>query len=181
MMKKNIFLLIIYTTIYSSCVKDVDFNQIEDLKLKPTFVSALANTTLKQTAIINSSGVEINQFKDVSRFDVFSNSVFEKVEKLIVNFEINNQFDRDFTIALTFFDDNATLTYQFPLISVSENVENYKYSHEIIITDSPQILESKNLDVTVNLLPSTDGSIIDINEDKSFTFNSSGTFFLKID
>ncbi len=179
-MTRKLFLLLISVVINSSCVKDIDFNQAENLELTPTFIAAMVNTTINQTQIINSSGIEINEFKDISRFDVFSSSAFEKVEKMMLNFEVSNPFDRIFTIALVFFDDNANVTYQFPLITIPENVNNYKFSHEIIIANSPSILRSKNLNTTINLLPSSDGSIININEDKIFKFTSSGTFFLKI-
>lgn len=180
MMKKHIFLLVISIIIQISCVKDIDFNQVEDLELTPTLVAALVNTKIKQTSMVNSSGVEQTVFKDVSRFDVFSTSTFKKVQKMVVNFEVTNPFNRRFTLLLTFLDDNSVITYQFPLLTAPENVVNHKFSHEIIIANSPSILNSKNLDATIRLLPSSDGSIININEDKTFKFTSSGTFFLKI-
>jgi hypothetical protein len=181
MTKKYVFFILFSLFLCSSCIKNLDFKQAESLELTPTLVAALVNTNIKQTSMVNSSGVEETEFKDVSRFDVFSTSTFKKVEKIVIDFEVTNPFNRQFTLLLTFFDDNSTITYQFPLLTVTENVVNHKISHEIIIADSPSILNSKNLDTTIQLLPSSDGSIIDINEDKTFKFISSGTFYLKID
>ena len=180
MVNKHVFIFVFGILLCSSCVKNIDFEQAESIELTPTVVAALVNIDIKQTTIVNTSGIENTEFIDVSRFDVFSNSTFDKVEKMVVNFEIANPFDRSFTLLLLFFDDNDTVTYQFPLISIPENVVNYKFAHEIIIANSPLILGSKNLNTTIRLLPSLDGSIVDINDNKILKITSSGTFYLKL-
>ena len=181
LMTKHFFFLVFSLFLCVSCIKDIDLKQAENLEFTPTLVAALVNTNIKQTSMVNSLGIEQTEFKDVSRFDVFSTSAFNKVQKMVVNFEVTNPFNRQFTLLLTFFDDNSVITYQFPLLIAPENVINHKFSHEIVIANFPSILNSKNLDTTIRLLPSSDGSIININEDKTFKFISSGTFYLKID
>ncbi|WP_157578111.1 hypothetical protein, partial [Tenacibaculum ovolyticum] len=79
-------------------MKDLDFNQVEDIELTPTMLAALVNIDIKQSSIVNAIGVENTEFVDVSRFDIFSNSVFEKVERMVVNFDITNPFNRNFTL-----------------------------------------------------------------------------------
>jgi len=180
MINKHVFTFVFSVLLCGSCVKDIDFKQAEKLELTPTIVAALVNINVKQTAIVSVSGIEKDEFIDISRSDVFSNSTFDKVEKVVVNFEITNPFNRRFTLLLFFFDDIDTVTYQFPLITVPENIDNYKFSHEIIIANSPLIVNSKNLNTTIRLLPSLDGSIIDVNDNKTFKINSSGIFYLKI-
>ncbi|PKH52782.1 hypothetical protein CXF68_19695 [Tenacibaculum sp. Bg11-29] len=180
MANKHVFILILSVFLYSSCVKDLDFKQAENIELTPTMVAALVNIDIKQTSIVNAIGVENTEFVDVSRFDIFSNSVFEKVERMVVHFDITNPFNRNFTLLLTFYDDNSTVTYQFPLITIPDDIVNYKFSHEIIIANSPLILNSKELNSTIQLLPSLDGTIINVNDNKTFKINSSGVFYFKI-
>lgn len=181
MIKKYFFLIILGFFLCNSCVKDIDFEQTKNVELTPTLTVALINGKIEETSIINSSGVEETEFKDVSILDVFSSSEFQKVKKIIVDFEFINSFDRRFTLLFTFLDDRSFVTYQLPLITVPENAVGYKFSHEIIIENSPLILDSKNLEFTVRLLPSSDGSMIDMDEKNVFKFVSSGTFHLKID
>jgi hypothetical protein len=157
MANKHFFILILCVFLFGSCVKDLDFNQAENIELTPTVVAALVNIDIKQTSIVSAIGVENTEFIDESRFDVFSNSVFEKVERMVVDFDITNPFNRSFTLLLTFYDDNSTVTYQFPLITIPKDVANYEFSHEIIIANSSSILSSKKLNSTIKLLPSLDG------------------------
>ena len=180
MVNKHFFILFLSVFLCVSCVKDLDFNQVEDIELTPTMLAALVNIDIKQSSIVNAIGVENTEFVDVSRFDIFSNSVFEKVERMVVNFDITNPFNRNFTLLLTFYDDNDAVTYQFPLITIPKDVANYEFSHEIIIANSSSILSSKKLNSTIKLLPSMDGTIIDINDNKTFKINSSGIFYFKI-
>lgn len=182
MMKQSLFKVISCALLifFTSCVKDLDFDQAQNFEISPTFVASLAYTKLEQTTFVSPTGTEITRITDTSNFFVFENSVTDDLVKIDVDFEIDNPFNRRFTVDFRFLDGGGTETFRLRQVAVPENTLNYKYKEEIDLSVNNSILNSKRIEVILELLPSSDGSIININERKVFTFKSAGTFYFKI-
>lgn len=182
MTKENVLKFIVCLTLvfFTSCVKDLDFDQAKNLEISPTFVVSLAYTKLDQTTFVNASGTEITRITDTSNFFVFENSVTKDLVKIDIDFEIDNPFDRKFTLDFKFLDESGIDVYNVRQIAIPENTMNYKFEEEIDLSIDNSILNSKKIEVILELLPSSDGSVININERKVFSFKSAGTFYFKI-
>ncbi|WP_143032225.1 hypothetical protein [Tenacibaculum sp. MAR_2009_124] len=174
-----VFCIVIFVVL-SSCVEDLDFNQADDIELTPTYIGSLIYSNLPQTSLVSPTGIEVSRISDVTRVEIFENSVTDRLKKVDIDFEITNPFDRRFTIDFRFLNQANDETYRIPQIEVNQNVSKYKVKEEIILSDNSAILNSTKIEVTVELLPSADGSIIDINDDKTFIFKSAGTFYFGI-
>ena len=161
----------------SSCIEELDFDQVEDIKLTPTYTVSLIYSNLPQTFLVSPTGVELEKVSDVTEINIFGNSTADRLTKIDLEFEITNPFDRRFTLDFKFLNGNSVETHTIPTIQVEENVSNFKVREEILLTQNSSILDSKKIEITLKLLPSTDGSIIDINDNKSFIFQSAGTFY----
>lgn len=179
---KNTPFFLIFVLLFSSCLKHVDFNQVEDFSAEPIFETSLVYFTLNQIDffdIVNSVEV-VTPINDTSGFTVFkSKFVKENLIKADLNFEINNQFNRRFTVNIAFFDDNNLETHKFDPIIVDENNQNFKHLEEISISGNNQFLSSTKIRVSIELSPSSDGSVLDPNDEQKLEFKSSGTFYLK--
>ncbi len=169
------FLGLVLLLLLASCVKNLDFDQANDLDLTPTFVVSLVNAELQQTFFVSPNGNETYQFKDESTINFFNND--SHVTKIDLNFEFTNPFNRQFLIDFNFLN-NTTVTHSISQISVPANATAFKFTEEIPLTANSPIYNSNKVEVTVTLLPSSDGSIIDINEPKTFIFHSAGTIYL---
>tara|TARA_R110002124_G_scaffold86577_6_gene223736 strand:+ start:1982 stop:2536 length:555 start_codon:yes stop_codon:yes gene_type:complete len=179
--KTPIFLIFIF--LFSSCVKYVDFEQIEDLTVEPVFTSSLVYFTLDQVTFfdrINSVEV-ITPISKTSKFlSLNSSFVKNNLIKLELEFEISNQFDRDFTINVEFLDDNNTRTHRFNTFNVDANNLNYAQKEVINIINNQLFLSSTKIRVSVQLSPSNNGAVINPNVVKNLVFKTAGTFFLKL-
>ena len=165
---------------FFSCVKDIDFNQADDLELTPAYVASLIFTELDQTSFVTPVGTEITRITDITNIEIFEGSMINELEKLILDFEITNSFNRKFTLDFRFLDNNNSETYRIPRILINESVNKFQVKEEIVLATNQNILNSKKIEITLELLPSSDGSIIDINEKKTLIFKSAGTFYLRI-
>ncbi len=181
-MRCKIFSIIFCIVVFglSSCVEDLDFYQVDDIELTPTYIGSLIYSSLPQTSLVSPSGVEVGRITDVTQVEIFKNSVTDRLKKVDIDFEITNPFNRRFTIDFRFLNESNDETYRIPQIAVAPNVSKYKLKEEILLSENNNILNSTKIEVTLELLPSTDGSVVDINDNKTFIFKSAGTFYFGI-
>lgn len=167
---------------FTSCVKHLDFDQVNDFAPSPIVKSTLVYFTLNQIDffdLVNSVEL-VTPVDDTSGFTLLSNSfVRNNLLRAELEFEINNQFNRRFTVNITFLDDNDKITHQFTPIVVNANNANFKQVEKIEIATNPLFLSSKKVRVSIALSPSTDGSVLDPNQLQNLVFKSGGTYYLK--
>lgn len=182
MKKVKILIFFCLTVLSISCYKDIDFNQVNQLVLKPTYVASILKFNLKQTDLFNkvlsAEIVELNNTYELSFTE--RNEVRERVEKMVLDFEFENPFDREFNIEYSFFNANNEITYPKVIVKIPANIKGFKHQETVIITNNPNFFGTTLLASKIQLLPSADGSKIDVNEVKEFNFTLSGTFYLKL-
>ena len=94
-----------------SCVSDLDFNQVSDLKLEPVFVSNLAYFDVLANQFVT-NGVEQIITVDTPTLDVFKDSFFkDNLVRADLFFEINNTINRAYTLDLIYLDKNNQSLY----------------------------------------------------------------------
>lgn len=168
--------------VLASCVKDIDFNQAKNLVLKPTYVASLLTFSFGQTSFFDKvTNSEIIEIKNKYRFS-FTDDIDAKgkAEKIILDFEFDNPFNRRFDLEYTFFDVNDNSTYKPVKISVPAKVSKFKYQEEILVSNNPNLFNTSQLITSTKLLPSTDASVINVNIPRELKFTLSGTFYLKV-
>ncbi len=165
---------------FFSCVEDLDFNQADKIVLTPVYNVSLIYSKLPQTSLVTPSGVEINQISDVTKLELFTNSVADQIKKIDLSFELTNPFNRVFKLSFRFRNEMNEEVYRVPDIIINENVQKYKVKEEISLTAGDPILGATKIEVVIELLPSADGSIIDINKNKNLIFKSAGTLYFEI-
>lgn len=117
--------IVILSLLFSSCSSDLDFDQINDLKLEPAFLANLAYFDIPANKLVDDGG---NHVADDSRgFDIFKDKFFnEHLQKAELNFEIENTIDRAFLVSLQLLDANnqvlQTLTFPVPAYRGTANV-----------------------------------------------------------
>lgn len=175
-------LFLVFILMISSCVKHVDFNQIEDLSAKPIIESSLVYFTLDQVDffdLVNSVEV-VTPINDTSGFTILNSKfVRDNLISTELNIEVNNQFDRQFTVNIVFLDNNNVEVHKFDPIIVAANNQNFSQKEAIDISGNEQFLSSTKIRISVELSPSSDGSVLDPNVEQKLEFKSSGIFYLK--
>lgn len=178
--KTPLFLIFIF--LFSSCIKHVDFEQIEDLTAEPVFKTSLAYFTLNQITFfdrINSLEIVAPISRSSKFLSLNSSYVRENLIKVELEFEINNQFDRDFTVNFEFLNEKNNVTHSFDTFNIAANNLKYLHKETIIVSFNRSFLSSTKIRILVQLSPSSNGSSIDPAIEKKLVFKTAGTFFLK--
>lgn len=166
--------------LFFSCTKDLDFDQIDDFSATPVVKSSILFFTLNQFHFLSTSG-EVNTVRDLLPFNFLeSKYVKENLEKVEIEFRIDNQFNRNFTVDVEFLDDSNAVTHSFSTFNISSNDSSFIPIETILVSSNSQFLSSTKIRVTINLLPSSNGSTLDSAVDQTIKFESGGTYYFKI-
>ena len=112
----NRFLAITLVLFFSfSCASDLDFDQVNSLKIKPVVVTNLAYFDIKASQFVV-NGVEQSVFVDASTIDIFNDSFFKRrLQKVALSFELENTINRAYTIEILFLDKNDEIVHSLGL------------------------------------------------------------------
>lgn len=112
-----------------SCSSDLDFDQIDNLKLQPVFIANLTYFNIPANDFVDNGNEQSISF-DAQDFNPFRNSLMrEDLMKAEFNFEITNTINRAYKIDLVLIDAQnntiETLSFNAPAYSGSSNVLNF--------------------------------------------------------
>lgn len=168
-MKK--LLLVFYILIATvSCIKDIDFNQANAIKITP-----IIKSTLIHFNVTESNFVTTNYKTDISEFQLFKNDVAQNnVVKIDFLFEMNNTFNKDVNISYRFLDKDLNIVGAINLLSESSTnrTETVTFDNTTINT----LVEARLIQVYIEILNTTD-----ITSEMHFNFKSAAHIHLIID
>lgn len=123
---QRIFSILILIFFSYSCASDLDYNQVNDVKLKPVIISNLAYFDISANQFVTGS-VEQIVISDASTVDIFTEKFFtDKLTKVELFFEISNTINRSYSIDVVFLNRNNlpvhSTNFSIPAYSGSENV-----------------------------------------------------------
>ncbi len=153
----GVFILILFSF---SCTSNLDFNQVNTLKLTPVVVANFATFEVSANQFLV-NGVEIPFAGEVSNFDVFRDAYFNKsLTEADLFFEFSNTINRAYKINLYFLDINgqpiSTITIPFT-IPASTTGTPILVSKTVIFQNATlsQLKSTQKLGFTITMLPGT--------------------------
>jgi hypothetical protein len=136
----RILILLILTLFSFSCSSDLDFNQANDLKLEPVFISNLAYFDIPAHEFVT-NGVEQSIIVDSPTVDVFNDAFFKNhLTRADLSFEIDNTINRAYTLDIVLLDKNNQ-----PLYSINFIVPAYTGATNLVT--KTEIFENAKLDL----------------------------------
>ena len=179
-MKKNIIIkmLLCFVLIFG-CSEAVDFDQIEDYTLKPSYALSLTYFTISPNNFVPFPGAppitEISEKSDVKIFE--TSFIRQNLVQLDFDFEISNRFNRDFTVEISLLDENDNLIYQLNDLNVAANNLEFKQTEILNIESNPTVRNFTRVEVKLSLDDKTTPIIAsDVGE---IIFNSAATIHLE--
>jgi hypothetical protein len=161
---------------FISCSSDLDFNQVNDLKLEPVVVSNLASFDVQANQFLV-GGAEQPVSGDLMSFDVFKQPFLDQnLNRADFYFEINNTINRGFKINLILLDANNNPLYTIPFdIPAYTGAPNQITPTEIFQNTKLDLLKNTSkIAFVVNLLP---GPPLTSSSVGSLKLRSSGTLY----
>lgn len=163
-----------------SCTSELNFDQVNDLKLTPVFEANFSYFEVPATAFVSSTGSEYAWASDVKEFDVFRDKYLNSyLQKVDFYFEINNTINRAYTFDIVLLDDNnnalTTIKFDIPAYSGTTNTVT---KTEIFENTRLELLKrARKMRFLIAMKP---GPTLDANSTGSIVLRSSATVYLEI-
>lgn len=158
---------------FTSCTKEIDFNQIDDASIHATYTSTLVYSDFTAIKFLNNFNNEITYTTDLIEAPIDKTTIkyLEKVEFTLI---ITNSFNRSFNFNFNFFNDANQLIYTLqPIIHVEPNSGETTFILEIPPEDINILNNTRFFGFLVELEPSTDGSTLNGTETSNLNLKSS--------
>jgi hypothetical protein len=172
--------ILILAPLFFSCSSDLDFDQVNDLKLEPVFVANLAYFNVPATQFINDGSMQVAF--DMSEFNAFKDKFFrDNLVKAEIDFEVDNTIIRAFRLDILLLDANdeilETDSYQVPAYSGTSNI--IKFPTEVFENQRLDLLKkTAKLGFVVTMAP---GPPLDQSSTGSLKLRSGATGYMEIE
>lgn len=186
MLKKTSLLILIsiVLALLVSCVKDVDFDQTEDIILTPVLTSSVVFTEVEASRF-SENGMEVQTVRDsIANIEIFSDEfVNDNLVRVELVFEAINSINRTFNLQIDFLNEADELQHTFSFDALPSGSGND------IVTEFTEVFEDESLEalkisrkmvITLTLYPSTDGSVLNENSQGRIELQSKGIFYFNI-
>lgn len=183
--KLSLTILLVFGIIITSCTKDVDFNQADSIEISPVVVSSLIFFNEPPSRFVN-GGVEITTVTDsIKDINILTGQFLaDNLVKAEFLFETTNSINRAFEVKVEFYNDAFELQESFSFIALESQLnEELVLEHTITFEgDSLDALKATTqIVLTLTLLPSSDGSMLDDDSLGEIRLRSIVTFYFEID
>lgn len=174
------FGIVILTLLTFSCSSDLDFNQVNDLKLEPIIVGNLSYFNIPAKDFVD-NGMERTVSFDAENFDVFRDSFLQNnLKRADFFFEVTNTINRAYFFDLILLDQNDQVLYTIRIdVPASADVP--------IIIKKTEVFENAKLDLLKAtkrmefLLVMNPGPALTENSLGSIKLRSSATAYLSVE
>lgn len=164
-----------------SCSSDLDFNQVNDLKIEPVIVGNLSYFDIPATDFLADDGSEKNLVFNSQEFDIFKDENFSSnLQKASFYFEINNMINRAYGFDIRLLNESNqvvyTIHFEIPAYSGIENITKRTVTFEG--TDLDLLKSSRHMEFVLNMRP---GPALNPNSTGNLILRSSATLYLAIE
>ena len=162
-----------------SCSSDLDYNQVNNFKMKPVIVANLTYFDIAANKFVD-NGIEQKVAFDAQDFDVFRDSFFrDNLKRADFYFEITNTINRDFTLSIVLLDINDQPLYVIPFTIPAYNGTPKTITQTEIFENAKLDLlkKSRRMGFVVAMAP---GPALNANSQGSLKLRSSATVYLEI-
>ena len=176
---KRILGFFILTIFSLSCTSNLDFNQVNTLKVTPVFVANFASFDVPANEFVT-NGIEQTISGSLINFDIFKDAFFnDSLTRADLFFELNNTISRAYKIKLYFFDANNLPVYIINFdVPAYSGVTNLVTKTEIFQNATLALLKTtKRIGFTVTMLP---GAALSESSLGSLKLRSSATVYLTV-
>ncbi len=173
------FLLVFMLILLSSCTKDVDFGQANDLEITPTLEASIIYFNAPATKFYNNGEISVTQ--DFVLLDIFNNKfTVDYLTKADFTFETVNTINRTFRLDINFIDINDNLQYAITLIAPQSTNNQALANEQIVVFEGADLQALKRTAKLVFTITLQSGETIDDTTWGDITLKSKGLFYFTI-
>lgn len=182
---KKIWPIWLFILTLISCVKDVDFEQTDDIVLTPVLTSSVVFTDIEASRF-SDNGMEIETVSDsVANIEIFTDEfVNDNLVKVELIFEAINSINRTFNLQVDFLNEMDELQQTFSFDALPSNSGNDVTTDFTVAFEGDDLVAlktSRKMVIALTLYPSTDGTSLNENSQGRIQLKSKGLFYFNIE
>ncbi len=165
-------------------MKDVDFDQAEDLLISPAVESSLIFFDFPASSFQEPTGTAVVVEQDELELDLFNEEfVRDNLVRAELFFEVTNSIDRNFRADIVMFDANGGITNSFDITVMPDGNNEVVVTHTELFIDTSldQLKNTMRIQVTLSMFPSPAGIPLDDTSLGNIKMRSKATLFFEID
>lgn len=167
----------------NSCVKDVDFDQAENILPTPAFEASLIYSNLEAPSFIDEiTQQEVVILTDTTRLEYINSDFFvDQLLKTNLTFQLTNGLDRNFSIEFEFVNDENEQRYLAQIEVPSGQPNNPVFVESNFLIEEPELSifeEATKLIYRITLPPNANP--IDATTLGSLKLESKATFYFEL-
>ena len=176
---RTLFLVILMAGIVSSCSEELDFDQYNDLQVRPTLEAGIFYVKAQESVINRINGLRF--FTQDFNFDAFEEPFFSnRVLEGSITYELENTTSKDIQIAIEFLDETGTVLdmESFQMTAAPTAL----LTREVAYGPAGKSLDILRNTTTIRLIASNlgDNTSTSSLDDPAVVLRSSGQFTLRI-
>ncbi|WP_430412009.1 hypothetical protein [Kordia sp.] len=176
----SILLLVLIT----SCVKDVDFEQAEDLSISPVIESSLVFFDFPASEFQEPTGTALVVEQDALELNFFNEEfIRDNLVRAEFFFDISNTINRAFRLDVVMYGENGSVTYAFDISIGAGGTNEVVEIHTEIFEDATldQLKNTTSMQFVLTMFPSITGEPLDDTSTGNIKMRSKATLFFEID
>jgi len=178
-MKNVVYIILLFNLIFVSCVKDIDFDQIDDIEIYTDHNASLIYSTLDVSDFLDDFGNETLFLSDTTRIPIFIGSYTENyLIQADFNYKITNTFNRTVIFQYEFLDENNNSIYSFQPIHITPNSIDSEFTQTIVEVDIPSVLIANK--IVMKILMDSGVLPLDLSQNYLFNFQSAVILHYKV-
>lgn len=182
-MLKQIF-PILFLLLITSCVKDVDFEQAEDLSITPVLEASLLFFDFSAPEFQEPTGTALVIEQDALELDIFNDEFLrDNLVRAEFFFEVTNSIDRTFRADIIMFDVDGNVTNAFDISIAAGGTNEIQETHTEVFEGATldQLKNTTSMQFILTMFPSLTGDPLDATSTGNIKMRSKATLFFEID
>ncbi|WP_298765631.1 hypothetical protein [uncultured Polaribacter sp.] len=170
----------LFVFLFSFCSQTLDFEQTEGYTIAPVFNSSIAFFSIDASGFSMPTGgtTPVFEIEEIAEFKLFQNQLIKNnLVRIDFDFEIENNFNRDFTIQISLLDEGENVIYNLEDLNINANNTSFTQTEIIDVTQNievknfTKVLLNIRLNDTVTPINNSDLSVLN--------FKSGATIYLE--
>lgn len=173
------YLLILGCFLIKSCVKDVDFDQIDDIEVNTTHNISLINFKMNSSDFLDDLENEVLLRSDTTGLPIFGGSyTVNYLNQAELKYKFSNTFDRSISLEMEFLDEYNTSLFTLQRIHIKANVSDVEVLQTLDELALQKLPSTER--VVVKLLLSVGNPPLDPNQDYILTSQVATLLYYKV-
>jgi hypothetical protein len=152
-----------------SCVRDVDFDQVDDIEINTIHNVSLIHFDMESSNFLDDFGNEVLMSSDTIALPIFGgNYTVNYLNQAELKYKFSNSFDRNVSLEIEFLDVYNGSLFTLQKINIDVNISNFEVTQELDDFELQRFFDTERIVVNLKL----SNSSLPLDKNQTYLFSS---------